>query len=890
MRSWLVALRIARREARRAKGRTLLIVAMIALPVAALSFAAASYDMYRLTPQERVTREMGAADAFIDWSGGVPSSGDGTVPNTATAASELLTHLPASSHLVPFWSTGVGMHTAYGYGSLNAYGLDVSDPITRGLVRIDSGRAPRADNEVLVSPAALDRLGTHVGGVIRTVTDSYGSKDALHGLFPAQTYTVVGVGEIGGDLQEYIVFRPSQDPDAASWLVSTPGPVTEYDVTSLRQLGATVKSRELTLHPPAAAPTTTSNPTVAGFSVFGIGTLIIGLGLLEVVLLAGPAFAVGARRRQRDLALVATSGGTPATLRRIVLADGVVGGAVAAVVGLAAGLATAALGRPAMEDHLAHMRLGAFRVYPAAVAGVIGLALITGLAGALLPAISAGRQDVVAALTGRRGAVRSRRLWVVVGAIGIVVGAVITVAGAYWHDSTIVLTGLVSGEFGIVLCTPTILGAVARLGRFLPVSPRIALRDSARRRSAAAPAISAVMAAVAGSVALTVYLGANSNRGTAYEPGMLIGSVAVSTHLGPEPDAVRADEVRRIIAIVQHDLPGSTSVVIDSVDYTRTGVMPTTVPSLRCPYDSAPSPLSAADQRRAAADPRCSMLNMGTSVGSLSPIVTVDPAVLAGAYGLSGHDLDAAVSALKNGWIVVNDPRTVDHGRITLTIDDTTADGNNSTERTATEPAYTLPHHFATTIAMSPATAAALHLIPAPSVLVLTTPLHAPTIAQTDALEADLSNANLSGAGIQQGPPHDSQTVAIILAVAAAIIALGAAAISTGLAAVDGRGDLRTLGAVGATPRVRRMLALSQSGVIAGLGSVLGAIAGFGAGAAVVFGLNQVYAGRWPAPIPYPIVVPWLNLGVSVLAVPLVAMLGAGLLTRSRLPIERRPD
>jgi putative ABC transport system permease protein len=33
--------------------------------------------------------------------------------------------------------------------------------------------------------------------------------------------------------------------------------------------------------------------------------------------------------------------------------------------------------------------------------------------------------------------------------------------------------------------------------------------------------------------------------------------------------------------------------------------------------------------------------------------------------------------------------------------------------------------------------------------------------------------------------------------------------------------------------------------------------------------------------------VPWLNLAV-LLAVPLVAMLGAGLLTRSRLPIERR--
>jgi len=76
--------------------------------------------------------------------------------------------------------------------------------------------------------------------------------------------------------------------------------------------------------------------------------------------------------------------------------------------------------------------------------------------------------------------------------------------------------------------------------------------------------------------------------------------------------------------------------------------------------------------------------------------------------------------------------------------------------------------------------------------------------------------------------------------------------------------------------------------VIAGLGSILGAAAGLGASTAVLFALNRRYAGIWPAPTPYPITVPWLNLGAALVVVPLVAMLGAGLLTRSRLPIERR--
>ena len=54
-----------------------------------------------------------------------------------------------------------------------------------------------------------------------------------------------------------------------------------------------------------------------------MATLIAGIGLLEVVLLAGrPPFAVGARRQTRDLGLVAASGGSAHHVRRIVLAKG----------------------------------------------------------------------------------------------------------------------------------------------------------------------------------------------------------------------------------------------------------------------------------------------------------------------------------------------------------------------------------------------------------------------------------------------------------------------------------------------------------------------------------------------------------------------------------------
>jgi putative ABC transport system permease protein len=70
---------------------------------------------------------------------------------------------------------------------------------------------------------------------------------------------------------------------------------------------------------------------------------------------------------------------------------------------------------------------------------------------------------------------------------------------------------------------------------------------------------------------------------------------------------------------------------------------------------------------------------------------------------------------------------------------------------------------------------------------------------------------------------------------------------------------------------------------------LLGALAGLGAAAAVLFALNRAYADLWPAPAPYPIAVPYLNLGLALLVVPPISMLGASLLTPSRLPIERRP-
>ena len=104
------------------------------------------------------------------------------------------------------------------------------------------------------------------------------------------------------------------------------------------------------LHPERYEPATgASSVTVDSLRAGAMALLVGGIGLLEVVLLAGTAFAVGARRQTRELGLVAAGGGTGRHVRRIVLAQGLTLGALGAAGGVLAGSAIAIAARPLWE-------------------------------------------------------------------------------------------------------------------------------------------------------------------------------------------------------------------------------------------------------------------------------------------------------------------------------------------------------------------------------------------------------------------------------------------------------------------------------------------------------------------------------------------------------------
>ena len=417
---WRAALRLARREARRARGRSALVLAMIMLPVAAMAFIAVAQDTFTLTPNERANRLMGTAQAMVVWphdgpvqqdpahldAFGFSSAASETAEPTGPPSIErLLALLPPGTTAIGDQVGTLAVNTAAGTGNLGARMLDVADPMARGIYRQLSGRAAASADEVVLSPAAARRLGAGVGGSVRLADGS-------------RTLHVVGIVEDPEDLRATtIILRPGALPPQAlsdnrqnqRWLVATPGPLTWAQVRQLNTNGLVAVSRHVLAHPPSQAE------RYPGFESgddqqLGVAALVGGLAMLEVILLAGSAFAVAARRRRRDLALVAAAGGTSAQLRRIVLADGVVLGTVAAVSGVALGIAAAAASRPLLE-RLSSVRTGAFRVFPEALAALAALAVVTGVLAALVPAWIAARQDVVAALAGAASPGRGGAGW-----------------------------------------------------------------------------------------------------------------------------------------------------------------------------------------------------------------------------------------------------------------------------------------------------------------------------------------------------------------------------------------------------------------------------------------------------------------------------------------------
>ncbi|MFS8098826.1 hypothetical protein LFM09_16990 [Lentzea alba] len=877
MNAWRAALRIAWREARRSRGRSALVVALILVPVAALSFTAVVFDSTNLTPTEDAARRMGTSEALISWPYRGPviqqPTRDSAIPlgnaEGPDPSEERLKALLPGTKLIPVERSGVNIRTTAGVGRAGVRMLDLNDPLTKGMITVLEGRPATTNTEIALSRKAMTRTGAQLGGSLTTED--------------GRTFTVVGVIEDPNRLDDTTVVALPGTFDQAdrSWLATTP--IDWAKVKELNKSGIAVLSRTVLHNLPSAADSYPQFPD-SGELTADILVLVAGLAVLEMSLLAGSAMAVGARRRKRDLALISAVGGAPTHVRRIVLADGVVVGVLAALGGVALGVLAAVSTRPLVEWILTE-RFGAQRFFPAALAGLALLAVITGVLSALVPAWISSRQDVVTALAGRRGITRSRRRWLILGLILIAAGITTGIFSAISMQVVGILLALILAEVGLVLCTPALLGLLAKAGRWLPVALRIALRDASRNRTAAAPAISAVMAAVIGALIVSVILTSQGEQDAARIAGNM-GDVSV----------YRLDDLSKsntttippsVATAIRNTMPAAETHEIKLLACDGGPCFAHIRPPAdrECPYslDVLLREPTEAEEKSALADQRCTGVNrahryFGTFTSPHGFLAVVPPEAAKSLLHLQPDDVPAAETALRDGKIVVNDPNLVSNNQVLL------ATGTRSTTIPAS--GHATPQRQKAPLAlMTEETAKSLGFKVSTFTMYATT-TRMPTESEQDALTAALGGEY--EVHVDRPTESDDQQALGILGLVAGIITLAATALATGLAAADGRKDLTTLAAVGASPSLRKLLSLSQAGVIAGTGGFLGTAAGVGSALALLAALNVGYENHWPQPELNPLTIPWPNVLISLLVVPAVAMLGAALFTRSRLPIERR--
>lgn len=941
--SWIAAIRIARRDAWRSKGRSILVLAMIALPIVGVSAVDLTVRSSELSAEQRAGRVLGAADAKVtdphmgtaihqspDAQNYAPVGGYDKYEPSADGRDDVTAapQLPPGSQSVKDSHAYAKVRTRHGIMDAQLREVDTASPLVKGLWTLERGRLPREAGEILATGAFLEESGYFLGSSV-TPRESKTS------------YKIVGVYELPDALNESQLLAPpgtllaplDRDLKAAggtgvspedAYLVKVGGEGFTWNMvkkTNAEQ-HLIVESRVVLIDPPADSdvPLYTEDARNAWQYDSGIGSTelailstVVGLAMLEICLLAGPAFAVGARRSRRQLGLVGANGGDRRHIRAIVLSGGLVIGIAAAVCGTALGIALTVGLRPVLEETIGQ-RFGGFDVRPLELLGIGLLAVLTGLLAAIVPAVNASRQTVLASLTGRRGVRRANRVLPVLGLIAIAGGAAIALFGSVSKMGvTVVAGGSAVAELGVVALTPTLVGLFGRAGRWLPLSPRLALRDAVRNRGRTAPAVAAVLAAVAGTVAVATYQHSKEIQARhEYVASLPFGSGLIETNeytawrdvpamretLTKElPVAVRADVERPVVG-----KPGCMPYG-ESPDCGRAEII---IPKeQRCPLNATEdgaSSFTVAERRELYDDWRCKNDNLGIQH---SLVVADEKLMSVLAVGDPG-----AAAALKAGKAVSFTKQNVRHNKVTVRLIMGRAEPAPGSAPDEPAPgkdkvfaAYQVPESvkgYGLQLVLPPAAAksAGLDSVPFGSYFTLDGDASS---EQRQRLDGALDKLGLdTNVRIEKGYEGDDSLAMLVLTVFAGLVTIGAAGIATGLAQADAEGDLKTLAAVGAPPRVRRTLSGFQCGVVALMGVLLGSLAGIlpavglrlterrAAADMIRSGIESGYSAASEA-MPYiPIAVPWTTLGGLLIVVPIGAALLAALVTRSSGALARR--
>ncbi|BDV30070.1 hypothetical protein Microterr_07300 [Microbacterium terricola] len=837
---------------------------LVALPVAGLSGAAVFWQSHVPAPEQRVTLELGENQAWIEVVGGPDPSRWQAVdqPWNNEIARDAETGLPENPELptatgipqtIPSGTTvfetmpyaSAGVETERGIGWLSATVGDVWDPAFSGLYVLIDGAPPTSADQMLVSPGALDRLGARIGddvvfsdtGRALTITGTMRAANAQETV--EQLFVPLASAELVGDGAAVRWYTADWQPDVD-------------ELADLNHAGYVSYARDLVLDPPADARVSEwGNGETPLWTVLLVGGIIAAICGYIVVMLAGAAFSVAARRQQRALAVAASVGASRSDVFRVVLLQGTVlgsiGGAIGAVLGVAgAWLLMLLTDRGAVGTFWGNFGL---QIPWALVLPILVFAVLVGTIAAIAPARAATKGDTLSALRGARRPARlraNRPLWgllVMLTGLGALIAGALIIAGTLALGDegdqrsplfTAALYGVILGpllfQIGMLIPSHWILVQISRVLTPLGLAPRIAGRDAAATPSRVVPAFAVIGACVfaasfaVSTTALTAAQNARHHWYQAPEDALVVQMWQNGT-----------DDSARLIAaadgVVAPTAPQATALV-------SSPAWPETDTAGQAVADSPPYFAVAHQRYDDCAD--CELQAWDLAAGALSIVDADDVGTVLGA------DVSAAaIRTLRAGGAIVTDEEYLaDDGSIMVTewtaenyetLMATNGGGGEAVSITADvdhpldAAVVDVGHQQPFIIIVTPETAASLGVVAVPSQLiaVYAQPLDQGTIDELAASTQDMrvgANAGLF-AQVESGPQPIDPWLWLIVGVTVVLV-FGASAVTLGLARFERRPDDATLTAIGGGSVLRRNVNAWQAAVIVGIGTVIGTVAG----------------------------------------------------------------
>jgi putative ABC transport system permease protein len=471
---------------------------------------------------------------------------------------EQLTALDGVADAVGVWDASVSVDAN---GASTEWSV-ISDPMSGPLSRLEvpvQGSLPAGPGEVAISEQTAERTGLAPGGTI-TIPDDYEESE--------RTFAVTGVVDVPADSEgrNQMFTMPDDVASLGGWLgqIDVAAASGTDDAELVQRVGDVVGNpaaivsgeEQRTLEGESAAESVTA--VLVGVGVFA------GLAVVAAVVVVASTFRIVLTQRRTQLALLRCVGARRGQLIRAVLAEAVVTGLVAGLVGVGVAM-LAGYGLLAVMQWSGMTDVPDLVVSWPMLAGVLLVAVLATVVAALAPALAAARIPPVAALgTAASGEVGTPRTGGRLAFAGLLVAAAAGLAvlgtsggSPFVAMITIAVSGM-SAFAAVIAAGPVLVRAIgASIGRLVEAvgrgPGRLARANAAQvpRRTAATISVLALGVGLTSAllVALaTVQSGAEQQIAEQFPSEIVVSALEASTaeafadQLSGDPQlVVRAD-------------------------------------------------------------------------------------------------------------------------------------------------------------------------------------------------------------------------------------------------------------------------------------------------------------------------------------------------------------